>query len=223
MTNDAGGGLVRVLLVDDEQLIRSGFRYVLSTDPGIEIIGEAAEGETAIRAARTLRPDVVLMDVRMPGIGGVAATMEIVAFSEAKVLAVTSIDSEDQLVRMLAAGAGGYLLKDEPPDRIIDAVRRTAQGDAVLSSRSAAQLIRRAVESEGESSRGEALGLISVLTDRERQVGIAVARGDTNQEIGLALYISAGTVKTHLEQISSKLGVRGRVQMGVLFARAGLI
>lgn len=223
MKTDDAGDVVRVLLVDDEALIRNGFRFVLGVDPSIEVVGEASEGAAAIELVRAHRPDVVLMDVRMPGMGGVEATAAIVAGSDARVLAMTSIGTEDQLMRMLAAGASGYLLKDEAPKRIIDAVHRTALGDAILSARSAAQLIQRAVEDEGGRRRREAAELISALTDRERDVAAGVARGDTNQEIGAALHISAGTVKTHLEQVFAKLGARNRVQVGVTFARAGLL
>ncbi len=223
MNTDDTGAPVRVLLVDDEALIRNGFRFVLGVDAMIEVVGEAADGAQAIELVRAHQPDVVLMDVRMPGMGGVEATAAIVAQSDARVLAMTSIGSEDQLIRMLAAGASGYLLKDEAPDRIIDAVRRTAQGDAMLSAKSTAQLIQRAVEDEGGRRRREAAELIALLTAREHDVAAGVARGDTNQEIGAVLHISAGTVKTHLEQVFLKLGARNRVQVGVIFARAGLL
>ena len=214
--------VVRVLVVDDEQLIRSGFRFVLAADPAIEVVGEASDGAAAIDLVRAHRPDLVLMDVRMPGMGGVEATAAIVAQSNARVLAMTSVDSEEQLVRMLAAGASGYLLKDDPPERILDAVRRTAAGDAVLSSRSAEQLIRRAVETENGSGRQHAIDLVGALTARERDVARGVASGATNQEIGAHLHISPGTVKTHLEQVFVKLGVRRRGQIGTILERAGL-
>lgn len=220
MTPDAP--VVRVLIVDDEQLIRNGFRYVLAADPAVEIVGEASDGAAAIALVRAHRPDVVLMDVRMPGMGGVEATTAIVAQSSARILAVTSVDSEEQLVEMLAAGASGYLLKDDPPERILDAVRRTADGDAVLSSRSAQQLIRRAVANDHGAGRQEAIDLVGALTARERDVAQGVARGATNQEIGEHLHISAGTVKTHLEQVFVKLRVRRRGQVGTLLERAGL-
>lgn len=213
---------VRVLVVDDEQLIRSGFRFVLAVHPGIEIIGEAADGAEAIEFVRAHRPDVVLMDVRMPVLGGPEATRVVVAQSDARVLAMTSIDAEDQLLRMLSAGASGYLLKDESPERIVDAVLRTAAGDTVVSGRSTAQLVRRAVDSEGGSGRSAALERVAALTERERDVAVEVAGGSTNQEIGASLHISGGTVKTHLEQVFAKLGVRSRVQVGVILERAGL-
>ena len=213
---------VRVLIVDDEPLIRSGFRFVLGIDATIDVIGEAADGASAVELVRAHRPDVVLMDVRMPGVGGAEATALIVAQSNSKVLAMTSIDTEDQLIRMLIAGASGYLLKDEAPDRIIDAVRRTARGETFVSGRSTAQLIRQAVENEGGAGRRAATERVAVLTEREREVAQGVAQGSTNQEIGAALHISAGTVKTHLEQVFMKLGVRNRVQVGVLLERAGL-
>jgi DNA-binding NarL/FixJ family response regulator len=213
---------VRVLIVDDESLIRSGFRFVLGVNTSIEVVGEASDGATAVELVRAHRPDVVLMDVRMPGISGPEATVTIVTQSDSRVLATTSIDSEDQLVRMLAAGASGYMLKDEYPERIIDAVLRTAVGETVVSGRSTAQLIRRAVAADGETERTAAEKRIAALTGRERDVAIGVARGETNQEIGASLHISAGTVKTHLEQVFDKLGVRSRVQVGIILERAGL-
>ncbi|MEV7633062.1 response regulator transcription factor [Microbacterium sp. NPDC089318] len=213
---------VRVLIVDDEALIRNGFRFVLGINASIEIVGEASDGASAVAFARAHRPEVVLMDVRMPGISGPEATAAIVAQSESRVLAMTSIDSEDQLLRMLSAGASGYLLKDESPERIIDAVLRTAAGDTVISGRSTAQLVRRAVATEGGAGRLAAEKRVAVLTGRERDVAMRVARGETNQEIGAHLHISAGTVKTHLEQVFAKLRVRSRVQVGIILERAGL-
>lgn len=213
---------MRVLIVDDEPLIRNGFRFVLAVDHEIEVIGEAPDGASAIDMVRRHRPDVVLMDVRMPGIDGPQATATIVAESGARVLAMTSIDAEGQLMRMLVAGASGYLLKDEAPKRIIDAIHRTALGETVFSAQSTAQLVRRAVEAEGGAGRQGATLRIAALTERERDVAARVASGATNQEVGAALHISAGTVKTHLEQVFAKLGVRNRVQVGVIFERAGL-
>ncbi|MFK3676919.1 response regulator [Microbacterium sp. NPDC090218] len=213
---------VRVLIVDDEPLIRSGFRFVLAVDPAIEVIGEAPDGASAVDMVRRHRPDVVLMDVRMPGTDGPQATETIVAESSARVLAMTSIDAEGQLMRMLVAGASGYLLKDEAPTRIVDAIRRTALGETVFSAQSTAELVRRAIEAEGGAGRHSADQRIAGLTDRERDVAVRVASGATNQEVGAALHISAGTVKTHLEQVFAKLGVRNRVQVGVILERAGL-
>lgn len=213
---------VRVLLVDDEPLIRSGFRFVLAADPSIEVVGEASDGAEAIEAVRARRPDVVLMDVRMPVMDGPAATAVIVAETDARVLAMTSLDAEGQLVRMLFAGAIGYLLKDEAPARIIDAVRRTAHGESVFSAQSTAHLVRLAVQDEGGRGRERALERIVPLTDRERDVAARVASGDTNQQIGAALHIAPSTVKAHLEQVFAKLGVRNRVQVGVILERAGL-
>ena len=213
---------VRVLIVDDEPLIRNGFRFVLAVDPAIEVVGEAPDGAAAIELVRRHRPDVVLMDVRMPGVDGSQATATIVAESSARVLAMTSIDAEGQLMRMLLAGASGYLLKDESPARIVDAIHRTALGDTVFSAQSTAQLVRRAVEAEGGAGRQAANARIAGLTDRERDVATLVASGATNQEVGVELHISAGTVKTHLEQVFAKLGVRNRVQVGVILERAGL-
>jgi len=222
VTNAEPAAPVRVLVVDDEPLIRSGFRFVLGVHPTIEVVGEAADGAAAIEFVRAHRPDVVLMDVRMPGVSGPEATTAIVARSQSRVLAMTSLDSEDQLLRMLSVGASGYLLKDESPERIVDAVLRTAAGDTVVSGRSTAQLVRRAVQNEGGAGRRAAEERVAGRTARERDVAQGVARGETNQEIGAILHISAGTVKTHLEQVFAKRGVRSRVQVGVILERAGL-
>ncbi|MFT4260759.1 response regulator [Microbacterium sp.] len=186
------------------------------------MVGEAADGAAAVALVRLRRPDVALMDVAMPGVDGIDATAAIVAESSTRVLAMTSIDAEGQLVRMMHAGASGYLMKDESPERIIEAVHRTAQGDIAMSAHSMAQLVRRVIEGEGGTGRQQAASRIADLTDRERGVAERVASGATNHEIGAALHISPGTVKTHLEQVYSKLGVRGRVQVGVIFERAGL-
>jgi DNA-binding NarL/FixJ family response regulator len=213
---------VRVLVVDDEPLVRAGVRLVLGVNPAVEVVGEAADGAAAVEFVRAHRPDVVLMDVRMPGLAGSEATEAIVGSSPARVLAMTSFDAEDQLLQMLSAGASGYLLKDEAPERIVDAVLRVAAGDTVISGRSTAQLVRLVVENEGGAGRAAALERIAALTGREREVALGVATGDTNQEIGTALHIAPGTVKTHLEQVFTKLGVRSRVQVGVMLERAGM-
>lgn len=222
MTTDPVDAPVRVLIVDDDQLVRSGLRLVLRAASEIEVVGEAADGAAAVEAVRAHHPDVVLMDVQMPGVGGIEAAATIVAQTDSLVLAMTSFDSEDQLLRMLTAGAASYLLKDDPPARIVEAVRRTARGDTFVSGRSAAQLVRRAVESEGGAQRKDAVARVAVLTERELDVARGVASGATNQEIGVRLHISAGTVKTHLEQVFAKLGARNRVQVGVILERAGM-
>jgi DNA-binding NarL/FixJ family response regulator len=222
VTSDPASAPLRVLIVDDDQLVRSGLRFVLRADAGIDVVGEAGDGAAAVEAVRAHHPDVVLMDVRMPGISGIEATATIVAQTESKILAMTSFDSEDQLMHMLKAGASGYLLKDDPPGRIVEAVRRTARGETVVSGRSTAQLVRSAVEKEGGSGRQAALDRVGALTEREHAVARGVASGATNQEIGAQLHISAGTVKTHLEQVFAKLGARNRVQVGVILERAGL-
>ncbi len=214
---------IRVLIVDDEPLIRSGLRHVLQIDPGIDIVGEAADGTAAIAVAAAHRPDVVLMDVRMPGMAGPEATEALLArLPAAKVLAITSFDAEEQLLRMLISGAIGYLLKDEEPHRIVDAIRRTAAGETVLSPRSTSQLIRRVVAREDRGLRDDAVERFERLTDREREIARRVAEGRTNAEIGERLHLAAATVKTHLEQIHLKLGVRNRQLVAVLAERAGL-
>ncbi|MFE6736449.1 response regulator [Microbacterium sp. NPDC057650] len=221
MTTADSSAPVRVLLVDDDPFVRRGVRFVLQSDPGIEVVGEVADGGAAIEFVRAHHPDVVLMDVRMPGVGGVEATAAIVAQSSSRVLAMTSFDSEDQLLQMLIAGATGYLMKDDSK-RFAEGVRQTAAGETVVSGASAAQLVRRALGNDGGAGRQDALARIARLTERELAVAVGVASGATNQQIGADLHIAAGTVKTHLEQISVKLEVRGRMQVGILVERAGL-
>lgn len=213
---------VRVLLVDDEPLILSGFRHVLRNDEHIDVVADARDGSEAIEKVRMHQPDVVLMDIRMPGMSGIEATSIITQQSSARVLAVTSLNTDAHLLDMLIAGATGYLLKTESPAFIIDAVHRTAAGEAVFSGPSAAKLARQAVANEGGARRREAVELTDRLTPREREVAQAVARGYTNHQIGAALHISPGTVKTHLEQVFNKFGVDNRVRVGIILERAGL-
>lgn len=213
---------VRVMIVDDEPLIRSGLRHVLQIDPAIEIVGEAQDGSAAIALAAAHRPDVVLMDVRMPRMSGPEATVALLErLPETRVLAITSFDAEDQLLSMLTSGAIGYLLKDEEPGRIIEAVHRSAAGETIVSARSTAQLVRRAVAREDQAVRADAAMRFERLSDRERDVVRLVAEGRTNAEIGERLHLAAATVKTHLEQIYDRLGVRNRQLVSVLAERAG--
>ncbi len=214
---------IRVIVVDDEPLIRSGLRHVMQIDAGIDVVGEAGDGAAALSVAAAHRPDVVLMDVRMPGMAGPEATEALLGrMPAARVLAITSFDAEEQLLRMLTSGAIGYILKDEEPHRIIDAVRRAAAGEAILSPRSTAQLIKRVVAREDRGLREDAAARFERLTEREREIARRVAEGRTNAEIGGQLHLAAATVKTHLEQIHLKLGVRNRQLVAVLAERAGL-
>jgi DNA-binding NarL/FixJ family response regulator len=190
---------VRILLVDDHPVVREGLRAVLAAEPDIEVVGECGSGEEAIRVAVALRPDVVLMDLRMPGLDGAAATARISAESPAKVLVLTTYDTDADILRAVEAGASGYLLKDMSRKDLVDAVHAAARGETVLAPLVAAKLVTRL--------RGPAH---VPLTARETDVLRCVARGLSNADIGRALFISEATVKSHLLRIFEKLGVNDR-------------
>ena len=213
---------VRVLLADDQPLLRTGFRMILQAQPGLEVVGEAVDGADAIRQAVRLRPDVVLMDVRMPGTDGIAATAEITAAGEARVLVLTTFDLDEYAFAALRAGASGFLLKDVPTDVLVAGIRAVAAGDAVVSPRVTRQLLDRFAGQlpDGGGPPGAPLAgseLLVSLTDREREVFGEVTRGHTNAEIAQRLHLSEATVKTHLTRVLAKLGLRDRVQI-VIFA-----
>jgi DNA-binding NarL/FixJ family response regulator len=189
---------VRVLVVDDHPVVREGLRAMLEAEPDIEVLGEAGSGEEAVRLAAECRPDVVLMDLRMPGTDGVAATGRITAAGHGRVLVVTTYDTDADILRAVEAGATGYLLKDTPRADLADAVRSAARGETVLAPPVAAKLVTRV--------RGPA----DALTPREVEVLGQVARGLSNAEIGRALFIGEATVKTHLLRVFEKLGVSDR-------------
>jgi DNA-binding NarL/FixJ family response regulator len=189
---------VRVILVDDHPVVREGLRAMLAAEPDIAVVGEGASGEDAVRLAAAERPDVVLMDLRMPGIGGVAATARIVGASHSRVLVVTTYDTDADILRAVEAGATGYLLKDTPRPHLAEAVRAAARGETVLAPPVAAKLVSRV--------RAPA----PALTAREVDVLRHVARGLSNAEVGRELFIAEATVKTHLLRAFEKLGVSDR-------------
>lgn len=211
----------RILLVDDDPLVRSGLRLLLTSDPGIEVVGEASDGDEVVEAVQRHAPDVVLMDLRMPRMDGITATRAVRALpNPPQVIALTTWDVDDAVLRSLDAGAEGFLLKTSSPAEIIGAVRAVTAGDAVLSPRSTRQLLdhyRRGDDREA------AAAAVAELTDRERAVAVAVGHGLSNAEIAEQLYVSAATVKAHLSAIQTKLGVRNRVQIAVCAERAGLL
>ena len=213
---------IRVLLVDDDPLVRAGLRLMLRSAPDIEVAGEAADGASAIIAAAALAPDVVLMDIRMPGTDGVTATAAITATAQAtqapvtpRVVALTTFDADELVRQAITAGAVGYLVKDTPPAEIINAVRAVAAGQGVLSPAVTGPLLaqmRGAVPSPaGPSKPG-----LGVLTERERAVALAVTDGATNAEIARQLYVSAATVKATISRILAKLELDNRVQLAVV-------
>ena len=206
--------MIRILVVDDQALVRSGFHLILDSEPDFEVVGEAADGEEAIRRARELHPDVVLMDVRMPRI----------ADATTRVLILTTFDLDEHLFAAVRAGASGFLLKDVPPDDLASAVRAVARGDALIEPRMTRRLLEefaRQPASDRAPRTPEAVG--GQLTARELEVFRAVARGHSNAEIADELYISETTVKTHVAHILTKLGLRDRIQAAVLAYESGLL
>lgn len=216
---------VRVLVADDQDLVRSGFKLILQSYDGIEVAGEARNGEEAVELARRLLPDVVLMDIRMPHMNGIEATRAIQAdpaLDGVRVLILTTFDLDEYVYDALAAGASGFLLKDAEPDEIAAAVRVVAQGDALIEPSITRRLIETFVSSRPSSLIGRTPGF-EALTDREREILVLVARGLTNEEIGADLFISPATVKTHLARIMAKLGAHDRAQLVVRAYEGGLV
>jgi DNA-binding NarL/FixJ family response regulator len=212
--------VIRVLVVDDQELMRVGFRMVLGAQPDIDVVGEAGDGAEAVRMAGEIRPDVVLMDVRMPVLDGVEATGRIVEAGTARVLVMTTFDLDEYVYSALQNGASGFLLKDTPPDHLVSALRAVASGDAVVSPSVTRRLLDRFVGSSGGTMRDESV--LNVLTDREREVLVLIAKGLSNTEIADSLFLSEATVKTHVGRILSKLNLRDRVQAVVLAYETGL-
>jgi DNA-binding NarL/FixJ family response regulator len=215
--------VIRVLLADDQTLVRAGFRAILELQDDIDVVGEAGDGAEAVERARELQPDVVLMDIRMPGLDGIEATRRLLANgSEApRVLMLTTFDLNEYLYEAMKAGASGFLLKDAPRDQLVSAVRTIASGDALI----APSLLRRLVE---EFVRRPAPGSrtpteLSDLTDRELEVLKLLARGLSNAEIATTLFLSEATVRTHVRHILAKLSLRDRVQAVVLAYESGLV
>ncbi len=207
---------VRVVLVDDESLVRTGLRLILEGDPAIEIVDQAADGAAAIASVENTAPDVVLMDVRMPHVDGLTATERILADRpDVKIIVLTTFDTDEFVHRALRMGARGFLLKDTPPQELIDAVRRVAAGDTVLSQSVIGQLITAVVDRPGHDLRASAEEKLAQLTPRERDIADAIALGSSNTEIAANLFISVTTVKSHIGRILDKLAVANRVQIAV--------
>jgi DNA-binding NarL/FixJ family response regulator len=215
---------VRVLIADDHVLVRDGFAMILSTQPDLQVVGEAADGDEAIRAARELHPDVVLMDIRMPNVDGIEATAAICRDTRAKVLVLTTFDLDEYVYDALRAGASGFLLKDMRRSELVDAIRVVAAGEALLAPtvtrRLIADVVGRARPTPTASHPGSRLTL---LTARETEALRQIARGLSNAEIARELYVTEHTVKTHVSSLLSKLGLRDRVQAVVLAYESGLV
>jgi DNA-binding NarL/FixJ family response regulator len=211
---------MRVLLVDDQDLVRAGFRMILSVEPDIEVVGEASDGDEAVKLAAETRPDVVLMDVQMPGTDGITATQQIVAADAGKVVILTTFDRDDYLFESLGAGASGFLLKNTAPEDLVEAIRIVHSGHALLAPEVTRRVIQRFA---GAGERVYRPDLLAQLTDREREVLGLIARGHTNTEIATQLYVGEATVKTHVSRVLLKLGVRDRVQAVVFAYECGLV
>jgi DNA-binding NarL/FixJ family response regulator len=215
---------IRVLLVDDQALVRTGFRMILEQQPDLEVVGEAADGAEAVAEVARTRPDVVLMDVRMPRMDGIEATRRILGDGGAtgpRVLILTTFDLDEYVFRGLRAGAGGFLLKDVTPEELVRAVRVVAEGESLLSPTVTRRLIEEFVRTPDAQAppRPE----LAALTDREREVLALIGRGRSNQEIARELFLSMATVKTHVNRVFAKLRLRDRAQGVVVAYESGLV
>jgi DNA-binding NarL/FixJ family response regulator len=228
----AGSVTIRIVLADDQALLRKGFRMILEAEDGMEIVGEAANGQDAVRLTELYAPDVVLMDVRMPVLDGIEATRAITTAGETtRVLILTTFDLDEYAFGALRAGASGFLLKDVPPPELIAAIRTVARGDAVVSPRITRRLLEEYAHQLPDLSIGDGTGTVphgdqlalAGLTEREHEVLLAVAEGLSNAEIAERLYVSEATVKSHVGRLLAKLGLRDRVQAVVFAFQTGLV
>jgi DNA-binding NarL/FixJ family response regulator len=211
---------VRVLLVDDQAMVRAGFRLILEAEDDVEVVGEAADGEEAIRAVRRHRPDVVLMDIEMPRLDGISATRSI-AGDGTTVVMLTTFERDDYILDAVRAGASGFLLKNAPPEELVAAVRVAAAGDALLSPSVTRRVLDRLAEEVPVTT--DAAGRLDHLTDREAEVLELVAAGLSNAEIAGRMFLGEATVKTHVSRVLAKLHLRDRVQAVVFAYESGLI
>jgi len=212
--------VIRVLVADDQAMVRAGLRLILESQPDVEVVAEAADGEEALAAARGHRPDVVLMDIRMPRLDGITATRRLIEHDPAiRVLVVTTFDADQNVYEALRAGASGFILKDSTPEQLVAAVRLIAAGDALL----APARTRRLIESQVRPQAAAESSAVGRLTEREREVLVLMARGMDNRELGAELYVSEATVRTHVGHVLAKLGARSRVQAVVVAYESGLV
>jgi DNA-binding NarL/FixJ family response regulator len=221
-----GPAVIRVLIVDDQALVRTGFRMIVEAEDDVTVVGEAADGEEALRLAESARPDVVLMDIRMPKLDGVEATRRIVAardFDAPRVLILTTFDLDEYVIEALRAGASAFLLKDAPPEELVAAIRTVHGGDAVVAPRVTRRLLDRFAAALPAATQPDEPSALASLTEREREVLTLIARGLSNAEIASELYVSETTVKTHVGHVLTKLGLRDRVQAVVLAYETGLV
>lgn len=214
--------MVRVVLIDDDPLVRAGLKLMLGGREGVDFVGEGSDGSEAAALVAEHRPDVLLMDIRMPGKDGLTATEELMAQEDApRVVILTTFDSDDSVLRALAAGAAGFLLKDTPPDRMLEAIKQVAAGEHTLSPSVVSQVIAAATRHRGDPRREDARADLAVLNAREKDVAIAIGRGLTNAEISARHYLGLATVKGVVTQIFDKLGLTNRVQVAIKVHDAG--
>jgi DNA-binding NarL/FixJ family response regulator len=219
-----GGLVIRVAIIDDEALVRAGLRMILESADDVQVVGEADDGADALDTIERCRPDVVLMDIRMPRLDGLAATTAIRARPDAPpVVILTTFDLDDYVFRALQAGAAGFMLKDTPPRDLIHAVRVVAEGNSMLSPSVTTRLIAHFAAGGRRSREEQARARFADLTDREREVLVEVGRGSSNAEIGAALFMSEATAKSYVSRLLVKLGVANRVQIAILAHDAGLL
>lgn len=215
--------MIRLLLVDDEPLVRSGVRMILESEDDLDIVGEAADGNEALMLARELTPDVVLLDIRMPGLDGIQTTKRMLEQPAPvpRILVLTTFDLDEYVYEAMKAGASGFILKNVPPAKLVDAVRTVATGDALLAPAITRRMIERFVQHP--PTPGGRPPQLAELTERELDVLRLIARGDSNAEIADSLYLSHATVKSHVNRVLSKLGLRDRTQAAVLAYETGLV
>jgi DNA-binding NarL/FixJ family response regulator len=216
--------VIRILLVDDQALVRAGFRMILDAETEMEVVGEASDGREAIDQVRALRPEIVLMDIRMPELDGLEATRRILASGDEapKILMLTTFDLDEYVYEALRAGASGFLLKDTPPEQLVAAIEVISQGEALLSPTITRRVISEFVKGTGPKPQAQ-FPRLQDLTAREREVLTLIARGLSNAEIAKTLFVSETTVKTHVARILMKLGLRDRVQAVVLAYESGIV
>ena len=214
--------MIRVLIADDQDLVRTGFRLILQGEPDLDVVGEAADGAETVRLAARLQPDIVLMDIRMPVLDGIAATREVLAArTSTRVVILTTFDLDEYVFAALTAGASGFLLKDVKAAALADAIRTVHAGEALLAPSVTKRLIERFVAQAPAVA--SAPNKVASLTDREREVLVMIARGLANDDIAAALFLSPATVKTHISRIFAKLDVRDRAQAVIAAYDAGLV
>jgi DNA-binding NarL/FixJ family response regulator len=219
----AVAGVIRVLIVDDDALVRAGLSMMLAGSEDVRVVAEASDGAKVAAAVDAYRPDVVLMDIRMPGVDGLAATEALRRRDDApQVIVLTTFDADDHVLRALRAGAAGFLLKDTPPPEIVRAIRLVAAGEAMLSPAVTRRLIEHVADDGLGARRARAGELLDLLTEREREVAVAIGQGKSNAEIAAELFMSVATVKAHVSRLLQKLDLDNRVQIALLAHDAGV-